>query len=179
MVKAILDGRKTQTRRVVKPQPDGMDKVYEKDFRKDFGGRRYPYGKPGSTLWVRECFAICPEDFKDTGGYIYRADDKYNDYVCSFEWRPSIYMPRKASRITLEITGVRVERLQDISQSDAMSEGVVGREYCPSPDSCVDPDNCGFDAEIHFEKLWNSINGKKYPWDSNPWVWVIEFKKVD
>jgi len=132
MVKAILDGRKTQMRWVVKPQPDGMDKVYEKDFRKDFGGRRNPHGEVGDRVLVLK------------------------------------------SRITLEITGVRVERLQEsITHENILAEGWSVKDDQPITDGSVLDD-----AGEWFKNYWNSINGKKYPWESNPWVWVIEFKVI-
>jgi hypothetical protein len=188
MVRAILEGRKTQTRRVVKPQPSddwmngtnwqeyykpGKHQVLEKNLwvENHETGKEIPcrYGKPGDRLWVRETFNVEPmitdEDFYNT--YlkpIYRADDKWKIIP---KWKPSIFMPRWASRITLEITDVRVERLQDISYADVLAEGT--------------PTLIGFNSprKFQFEQLWESINGKKYPWSSNPWVWVVEFKRVE
>lgn len=187
MVRAILDHRKTQTRRVVKPQPfcprsklcltDPIRGIYyisaaylnSHDYPDGFA-RQYtcPYGMPGDKLWVKETWC----QYK--GMVYYRADDALPD---DWKWKPSIFMPKILSRITLEITGIRVERLQNISENDAQLEGVDG----------IDAD--GFDlsapAKTHwigsknrYQNLWELINGKKYPWVSNPWVWVIEFKRI-
>ena len=160
MVRAILEGRKTQTRRVIKPQPEGMDEVYFRDFRRDFGGRKCPHGQVGDGLWVKEIY------YQDPGGGIwYRADN--DEWLQDHEsWRTPLFMPRWASRITLEITGLRVERLQDITEEDAVTEGLPPREQT------------GFDtARYRYHILWDSLNAKRgYAWDSNPWVWVIEFK---
>lgn len=190
MVRAILEGRKTMTRRVVSPRltPDGMwarddSRGCERLFRHGevaprgakpwwpIGGingaiSRCPYGVPGDMLWVRETWASdvdgCP------AGLSYRADhlDPRGDGPANpMRWRPSIFMPRWASRITLEVTGVRVERLQDITAGDAECEG-------------VDAAHCGrIDA---FERLWDSINSSRgYGWTVNPWVWVVTFKVLD
>ena len=171
MVQAILDGRKTMTRRVVKHmvgfgEPDAWcHRAGAPEFFEIVGDyRQYcPHGQPGDRLWVRETFSECPADFKDTGGVIYRADGKYNEYVLPGEWRPSIFMPRKHCRIILEITAVRIERLQDITELEATHEGIVKR--------------LGVHCRDDFRFLWESINEKRgYGWDSNPWVWVIEFK---
>lgn len=185
MVRAILDGAKTQTRRVVKPQfvmRDG-EPIWP-SYAKRPRGRGFedcPYGQPGGRLWVRENFQPLmaddvPEsewlscDYKTGAGYkvSYPATDGVVEYYdistddafCD-RVTPSIHMPRWASRITLEITGVRVERLQDISAQDAWEEGIP---YSPD----VDP--------IHeFQSLWEFINGAG-SWDANPWVWVIAFR---
>jgi len=187
MVRAILDGRKTQTRRVIKPQPiivgDGLSWPL------------CPYGIPGDRLWVRETFALESSQevsydppFKDgrpllevDGGFEhgtwweqphYKATDpepelSYDGEGPCVKWSPSIYMPRWASRILLEITDIRVERVKDISRDDAFSEGhPFTKPKHP-------------EIKWNFEKLWNSINEKKgLGWDKNPWVWVIEFKAV-
>lgn len=152
MVRAILDGRKTQTRRVVKPRQGMLD---------DWTGLPCPYGKPGDRLWVREtCYFEQPH-----GEVIYRADpgsEKALDpEFTGLRWRPSIHMPRWASRITLEIVNVRVERLQDIRVDDARAEGVTAK------------------WPVHgFRNLWQSINGFG-SWDANPWVWVVEFRNME
>jgi hypothetical protein len=159
MVKAILEGRKTQTRRVIKPQPVLMDKHYFKDFRKDAGGRVCPYGQVGDRLWVRETWL--PFEAQGPNAFLYKADIALIN-LHYLKWQPSIFMPRKASRITLEITNTRVERLHDITGADLLKEGIAHGMG-------------GFKA---YEELWNNINGKKYPWESNPWVWVIEFRRV-
>lgn len=168
MVRAILDGRKTQTRRVVKdtgfyaidPAIHGQE-VATRELKAL--ATQCPYGAPSDRLWVRETFTdeaggIWPY----LGDHIYYRADPLQP-MCE-RWTPSILMPRWASRITLEITGVRVERLQDISEADAKSEGAEPAECCH--------------AHYHgFSKLWESINGKG-SWDVNPWVWVINFERV-
>ena len=136
MIRAILEGRKTQTRRIVKP--NCLSKLS-------------PYGRTGDRLWVRETWGHNPEG----PGYVYRSDGDFDMKFHGDRWRPSIHMPRWASRITLEVTGVRVERLQDINEEDALAEGV----------------------EHAFRSLWESINGPG-SWDANPWVWVVEFRRV-
>ncbi len=195
MVRAILEGRKTQTRRVVKPQPCGgwaFDGVYGKitshhPQRGKFGAflRRgvgtpwpelgilpCPYGSPGDRLWVRETFFSFRHAgvFSTASRIVYRADysgQEDEDYATECHgWKPSIHMPRWASRITLEITDIRVERLQEISEKDAIAEGVVA---CP---------DMGITAVGEYSLLWESINGKG-SWDENPWVWVIEFRRLN
>lgn len=173
MVRAILDGRKKQTRRIVKLREFGRSETRGYDFI--FRDRRglwndysvadlmrkvCPYGAPGDRLWVRETFGLpspcrcgtCePLNKKHVS---YRADYTGERFVD--RWRPSIFMPRWASRITLEIVSVRVERLNNISEEDARAEGVA---------------DCAA-----YKILWNKINGPGKDWKSNPWVWVIEFK---
>lgn len=164
MVRALLDGRKTQTRRVVKPQPTATREEAIRTYGKGgtfileagFFGVRCPYGQLGDRLWVRETWGAC------AGSPVYRADD---NATCpdGGRWKPSIHMPRWASRITLEVTGVRVERLQDISEEDAIAEGV--------PEQRGDP--------WAFQCLWDSINGarERCSWAANPWVWAITFSR--
>ena len=177
MVRAILDGRKTQTRRVAKP----LDITC-------------PYGSPGDRLWVRETWTPDHAAFYPHFPVCYRAGfgpeyERKNGHVWSSEqnawfpwkWRPSIHMPRWASRITLEITGVRVERLNDISEEDAIAEGIHqfaalslwGNDPKGTPAKLV-----GGNPQEAFALLWESINGEG-SWALNPWVWVIEFKRVD
>lgn len=184
MVRAILDGRKTQTRREMKARIPpwitsfGYDAFCDRN-RGEIAGRGShpehgpaanffvcPFGKRGDRLWVRETFAV-PEGSTELGDVAYRAD---HPEPTSAPWRPSIHMPRWASRITLEITGVRVERLQDISNSDIIDEGIHNRS--PGPEY-----SDGYPASLRemFEHLWNSTGGN---WGANPWVWVIEFKRV-
>lgn len=164
MVLAILDGRKTMTRRVVKPQPEpDTDCPHHVGTGIERKARICPYGKPGDRLWVRETFCSFPD-----GNIFYRAD---NDERAPMKgWKPSIFMPRALSRITLEIKNVRVERLQDISENDAKAEGTDGERYLGQ----------GFDHCVYreaFRTLWESINGPG-SWESNPWVWVVEFKQI-
>jgi hypothetical protein len=184
MVRAILEGRKTMTRRVIKPHPtlfNGRAGGHDCGWPIDERGRLVacPYGQPGDRLWVRETFQTL-EDFAAKDATYYRADGKKitalvdgDKYDLSHKWRPSIFMPRALSRITLEITSVRVERVQDISEADAIAEGCIA-----SNDDLTDG---YFDipARSFFEDLWDSINAKLgYGWDANPWVWVVEFKRV-
>ena len=162
MVKAILDGSKTQTRRVIKPQPWDMDKAYFKVFRKDFGERVCPY-EIGDHLWVRETWWPSQVDLR---GVYYKADG-----VQCKKWRPSIFMPRWVSRITLEVTGLKVERIQEITEEDAKAEGVPIIHTEIEDISWYRPS---------FATLWDSLNAKRvYSWESNPWVQVITFKCIE
>ena len=179
MVRAILDGRKTQTRRVIK----------EKLMRGEGAHvNNCPYGKPGDRLWVRETwqgplfYDEIPEDwnsdkYKTPEYCYYKASGDSCDFTDSDDnfverWSPSIHMPRWASRILLEVTNVRVERLQDISEEDAIAEGVdgeneaakIGAEWYEKPKRA-------------YRRLWKSINGTG-SWDLNPFCWVIEFKVI-
>lgn len=215
MVRAILEDRKTHTRRIVTPQlPEnaclaelhGQDYLVEElrgklSWFESIDGDAYPcdrkdaiqcpYGQPGDQLWVRESFSFheAPTDpyFLPHGtpgealGIHYWADGNP-------EWgnwdkpKPSIHMPRRASRISLELTGVRIERLHAITEADAKAEGVETDEFmefldwahsvAPRDVSCEFPTLRG-----EFQKLWEKINGTD-SWDANPWVWVIEFAKV-
>ena len=199
MVRAILEGRKTQTRRVVKdkdiPHRSGFHAFPELDC---------PYGQPGDRLWVKEGYARWFDD------YIYRATPPSSTLIdfTKHKWNNARFMPRSASRITLEITDVRVQRVQEISENDALAEGVncdsglecpdcgwLGwedsrgvKEVDPDEDSCFSCPKCGELTAHHpldeqnrmeFHKLWDAINGKKHPWASNPWVWAITFKRID
>lgn len=182
MVKAILEGRKTQTRRVIKPQPErgvickcpGDDKLFSNfEMYKDASKGGWipigktifcPYGQAGDRLWVRESFG---EPFGKGLGIIYRAD--YDDGNLH-KWKPSIHMFRKDSRITLEITKIGVEELMKIDINDIHDEGIRLPE-----------DRVGYWGKLYvdtFHNLWDSINGKKHPWASNPWVWVVAFKII-
>jgi len=178
MVRAILDGKKTQTRRVIKSQIN-CNRVYHAEQDRwlfyDISNDSYdleldikcPYGKPGDKLWCKETFVRQYTGFDY--GIIYKADGiKISE---DMKWSPSIYMPRWASRIILEITGIRVERIQDITEEDAKAEGCeIGHGLT---------DDSPFFAREAFQKLWDSINAKRgYGWYENPWVWVIEFKVI-
>ena len=148
-----------------------------------------PYGQPGDRLWVRETWMAFDKD-----RIHYRADyafDPKGDKEAGITWRPSIFMPRSASRITLEITDVRVQRLQEISEDDAEAEGVEDyhlrncRVFSPTYNSegvCVDPGDCtcsNYSYQESFADLWDSINAKRgLGWDKNPWVWALSFKRV-
>lgn len=177
MVRAILDGRKTMTRRVVKGRDIrvGIGTVTHRKRRAD--GDHWeplpcPYGQPGDRLWVKETWADTRTECK-RNPVSYRATwNADDDFDRGFNWRPSIFMPRWASRITLEITAVRVERLQEITEEDAVKEGVIP---CVEPDVVEHPPGC----VCNFRNLWNSINAKRgFGWDSSPWVWVVSFKRI-
>lgn len=174
MVRAIMNGRKTQTRRVLKSPAWDIDREFNDDgwpLACDYkDGRWYPvkcpYAQPGDLLWARETFCSIKNDKT-----YYKAD---NAIIGCHKWKPSIHMPRCASRITLEITDIRVERLQDISEKDAIAEGVTdpsaGTDYQAPPD-------CDYKSGpvTWFAMLWSRISGIE-SWRQNPWVWVIEFK---
>lgn len=223
MVRAILDGRKTQTRRIVKQVPHwehcgkdimewGLSDCYTEedgthwlDIQTDVDDNSHkeifcPYGQPGDRLWVRETwtFGTGPVGDEppgpDNSAIIYRAswDVEVPETPLDGAWKPSIHMPRWASRITLEITGIRVERLNDISEGDAIDEGInsirtheFDRKHFPEWrkefDNAIknrDKPLIGPLPSTVFRSLWESINGPG-SWDANPWVWVVEFRKVD
>ncbi len=230
MVRAVLDGRKTQTRRIapisqLKIEPYERDMVtWNVQFSKAFkgvtgsysGGRLSeseakrviasqfcPFGAVGDRLWVRETFAghyIDDDQIQDIKDGRDKASDlcEYRaDYPSGAQalegWTPSIHMPRWASRITLEITGVRVERLQDISEGDAKAEGLAEITKDGSLFKFGIPDRDGYPGNDDngwpwtewernpvdaYRKLWQSIYGAD-SWQANPWVWVIEFKRVE
>lgn len=167
MVRALLDGRKTMTRRIVKPQSrivvhDNGQALTDRGWLPELDN---PYGNVGDRLWVRETFDA-PPGSDNPGEVVYRAD--YDHREPQHTWQPSIFMPRWASRLTLEIESVRVERLQDISEADAHAEGV----------SIIGPDGDHFeDYRDGFAWLWGKINGPG-SWDKNPWVWAISFRRL-
>ncbi len=198
MVRAILDGRQTMTRRVVKPQPirircqSGQGECYDAwpngnscltwdDVLLDpiYYAKcgHCPYGQPGDRLWVRETFAEYGTSRKHPNigsPILYKATYKPSD--CDDLWRPSIHMPRSASRITLEVTDVRVERVQEISGAGAVAEG-CGKGI---PDYQLLHEGGYRKARHEFSALWDSLNAKRgYSWESNPWVWVVEFKRME
>lgn len=196
-VRAILDGRKTQTRRVVQPQRFWGGELMAlwggSDGRWVWNAPDYPdgpedeitcpYGTIGDRLWVREAFFDHGPIGSDGDTPIearieYKASiwDRDNGLDGDGGWKPSIHMPRWASRITLEITNIRVERLQDISEADAKAEGV---EPVTQPSSRVPGTAATIcTATENFAWLWDQINGKKHPWAENPWVWVVEFRRA-
>jgi hypothetical protein len=177
MVRSIREGRKTQTRRVVKPQPN----------RRPYPVllQTCPYGVPGDRLWVRETLRThgyfgfplgeCPQVKPMQGRVWSYAADEVPDWTGS---RPSIHMPRWACRLVLELTAVRVERLQDISEADAKAEGVDLR----TPSHYDKQGRVVARAATYvvaYRTLWNSLNAKRgFGWDVNPWVWVLEFKRL-
>ena len=178
MVRALLAGTKTQTRRIIKPQHLAFFNQDAAAMLSDWNERPLPYGQPGDRLWVRETFGHfeCNQHFKPGCNVYYRADGNCLELE---PWRPSIHMPRWASRITLEITSVRVERLQEISEADAIAEGVT---RLPGGDMWT----AGgiYDGPLHdanpcgaYRRLWESINGPD-SWAANPRVWAIEFRRV-
>ncbi|MFO6991719.1 hypothetical protein P3C81_28230, partial [Pseudomonas aeruginosa] len=212
MVRAILEGRKTVTRRVVTPQPDFLGSMVDPNtpFKTLDAGLHAritcPYGQPGDRLWVRETWTdvnMCgapalayraDEDIRDLMEEPGFLDDRgafnYDDprvkpypFACWYaeldqaRWRPSIHMPRWACRILLEITAVRVERLQDISEEQALAEGVRGEPCDHARQACADIGCWGDTAKGAFGFLWESLNGEG-SWAENPWVWVVEIKRV-
>jgi hypothetical protein len=194
MVQAILraDNPKTQTRRVVKPtqsspkippllmepwlingeqetDDDGLPCWVGYHHAYPTGEKWFscPYGKAGDTLWVRETWCRLWFNQENDWQTFYAADDNL-DYVreaARGQWKPSIHMFRRDSRISLRLTDVRVEQLQDISEEDAEAEGVQ--------------DSADHSHREWFARLWDGINGKKYPWSSNPWVWCLSFERVN
>ncbi len=193
MVRAILDGRKTQTRRIVKNicDPILIDDILPADPKGFwcFHGNDpsvcidCPYGEVGDRLWVRETWApVSTFDPSPETGALYRADPMYDGANVEWSWKPSIHMPRWASRITLEVTGVRVERLQEITNDDCVAEGItaIGKGVRLSNGSYAQAgryENKASTVRQLFSELWESINGPG-SWSLNPWVWVIEFKRV-
>ncbi|HDQ4745546.1 TPA: hypothetical protein ACXJOU_000673 [Pseudomonas aeruginosa] len=192
MVRAILEGRKTVTRRVVKPQPDFLGSMVDPNtpFKTLDAGLHAritcPHGQPDDRLWVREAWAadaqvdaIAPRDLSQGEPIWYPADFSVRQTGCSMiskgRGRPSIHMPRWASRILLEITAVRIERLQDISEKQALAEGVEleGEGVCWAGAAGTASDS----PVESFRLLWELINGAG-SWNANPWVWVVEFKRV-
>lgn len=192
MVRAILDGRKTQTRRIVKPQ----EAILTDDMARTFGVRppkvenfpvvKSPFGGPGDRLWVRETHALrdCQPHGYPQCVISYEADQasmladmgeadplQRVEYEAPARWRPSIHMPRWASRITLEVTAVRVERLQTIKDFDAYQEGAQSEAGTITGPYCMS-------YAQGFRTLWQSIYGPG-AWAENPWVWVYSFRKVN
>jgi hypothetical protein len=211
MVRAILEGRKTQTRRIVKGSPVrvtqfiGRDDKPTHEFCLQLPHNRVinkhvrcPFGQQGDRLWVRETWA------KNDKGIFFKADFSeatINAAPPDWKWKPSIHLKRSDARLTLEVTGVRVERLQDISEADAIAEGAMFTDYgkrcfhdwqgpgqCPSEHHqqregwsmipTESSDDCLGTARAAFGNLWDSINKDRAPWESNPWVWVVEFKPI-
>lgn len=196
MIPPIMDGRKTQTRRVIKPQP-GCGPGYQ-----PVNVLLCPYSQVGDLLWVRETWAYITDPFAISVGIRYRTDGAeqffgsdnpklipngrtvYNhcskNYPDCVRYRPSIHMPRWASRITLEITDVRVERVQEITAAEAEAEGFVSTSYKDAPKGSI-----GFPAQVavariaigQFAGYWKILHGAG-SWDANPWVWAISFRRI-
>jgi hypothetical protein len=204
MVRALLAGTKTQTRRIVKPQPSlhhylqpmwgtspppnpvefGEKWLWREagpDYPDDASDNRHcPYGVPGDRLWVRETWAA-QHDFDSFKPSEINWDARWH-YLATEErggllWRTPIHMPRWASRITLEVTGVRVERVQDISEEDAKAEGVTLGELVDVLANGEPSKAVYFDARTAYAHLWCAINGAD-SWKANPWVWAISFRRV-
>lgn len=183
MVRAILDGRKTQTRRVIKEKHRAGSMASQMRFQ------LCPYGQPGDRLWVRETWGLHDQGFdtsEESSFPIYRAD---TDRPEPARWRSSIHMPREACRLVLEVTDLRFELLQDISEADAIAEGInvirIGSGYHDRY-TAVDrswSDAIEQDPDIHatahaaYRELWTSIKSAE-SWNDNPWVWVIKFARV-
>lgn len=189
MIRALLDGRETQTRRIIKDLDPGCihpDGYRMGDTLRTRSGKTFlsKYGLQGDLIWVRETTCIAPKRFAtpdkscipDYDGdlrYVsYRADghpeDAMRDY--KLKWTPAIHVHRWASRITLELTDVRVERLNDISEADAVAEGCISTAVV----NAAGDDYTGLYASEHYMNLWDSINGTG-AWDKNPWVWCLSF----
>lgn len=182
MVRAILDRRKTCTRRVIK-LPENMDGIpvgKGGDSSNPLGFMypgciKRPQYQPGDILYVRETWKKAPN------GYYYYEDWQRNDIADVTKWKPSIHMPKEAARILLKVTDVRVERLQEITEEGAKKEGAIdNRGFIHSPDNEYDSVHT---AREHFAEIWDSTikksNLDRYGWDANPWVWVIEFERCE
>lgn len=202
MVQGILEGRKTQTRRIIKHQPTidpqtgdwlvkglaGNEEVHPIEDWVKLQPKDCPYGQPGDILWVRETWAPFTAVIRVPRDYHYKASKDAN--LNGGKWKPSIHMPKAAARIWLEVVSVKVERLTDITEEDAIAEGIEGsaeegyesyeivhegkHKGKPSPHSIFNNRL----AKFSFTELWESINGVG-SWQANPWVWVIEFKRVE
>jgi hypothetical protein len=206
MVRAILAGRKTQTRRAIKPQPaddiaphvfpNAAVQGWRSSLRHAYGATTShfcPFGQPGDRLWVRETWGLVPSSaYRASVGVdqtvnpaqphdaaIYR--EGFDRASGGIRWRPSIHMPRWASRLTLTITDVRVERLQRISEADARAEGVsLANGLTSGHLSSAEVASIG-DSSLRrgYANLWNSLNAARgYGWDANPWVWVVSFERT-
>ena len=205
MVRAILDGRKTCKRRILKHDVESiLNSPYHKkhpevEDRQIISKLCQPPYQPGDILYVRETFAWCPcwdcgfdtipdgcrhpviydSKKREHGCYMYRASCEDNEYPSADTWHPSIHMPKEAARIWLKVTDVRVERLQEISEDGAKAEGA----------NFKNGKNVGFEEKMNrtaierFTEIWNSTIKKsdldRYGWDANPWVWVIEFERCE
>lgn len=184
MVLAILTGQKTQTRRIYKPSEckscGNVGEIHRllksgdmsiRPCPKCHGEIKCPYGAIGDRLWVREGYADILWDITASGKeirkIIYKADEQHDATIIHPTWKTPLFMPRAASRIELEITGIWIERLRSISRGDCIAEG------CPFPNMQTN-DPIGWYAD-----LWESINSQKHPWSDNPRVWVVQFKRVE
>ena len=176
MVQAILAGRKTQTRRVVKEKMTTavLDYAMENNKPTDEFIERNCNLKKGDILWVRETFAKVPQTAFGEN-FIYKSTF---DRTFSGPWKPSLFMPKEAARIFMKVTNVRVQRLQDINAAHSGAEGIVEVKF--EYHKSINPRVVEMTAQIMaFRDLWDSINAKKHPWESNPWVWVYEFERIE
>ena len=185
MIRAVLEGRKTVTRRAIKVQPhidaSGNFCVGSSNYGQDLCGKPVtkhfingccPYGKPGDRLWVREAWArIRVAQAPDQEWVVYREGDNRTDY--GGPWKPGIHMFRRDSRILLEITDVRVERLQDITEEQALAEGI--KKHSDGGYHVEDGKHYSDCPVESFAGLWSSVGGD---WDANPWVWCVSFKRI-
>ncbi|EPY7180480.1 morphogenetic protein [Klebsiella pneumoniae] len=218
MVRALLDGRKTQTRRIMKVQPEsnqlGLLLITDSTKHSDIGKYHWaesnatgnhvrsklfscPFGAVGDRIWVRETWSSDFANYYPNDRVWYAADNNRrldievvdgvrgiyspeSDVHVPFRWQPSIHMPRWASRILLEITDVRVERLNAISEKDATAEGVppAGSLLPDYPGTFLTPKGDFATAKVAFQRLWESIYGEE-GWKANPWVWVISFERIE
>lgn len=221
MVQAILAGQKTQTRRVVKPQPEdtrakgklidhigdyctgspesGKAYYWHSGFGWNSSEALFPKAHKGDIFWVRETWQQDYHWTQGEGGYVFRADNPPKSMMLNEKWKPSIFMPKAACRLFLEVTDVRVERLQDISEADMIAEGIrvpvsekgnaVLRLSGKNPPLHFLPDGAlkdSYDGELtqydflkaEWAALWSDINGRE-SWDANPWVWVYTFKQIE
>ena len=206
MVRAILDGRKTQTRRAVKPQPlqdqpELRNGIVHWPTRVATVEETCPYGQAGDVLWVREKWAKSINNtlYAADHGSVERIGDGPRDVTDEWDWdrnvpnrwKPSIHMPRASCRLRIEVVSVRVERVQEISEVDAIAEGVQSeRDHYGDPAinekylgtiawHRYDEKACSAMSAVEsYSTLWDSINGKG-SWASNPWVWVVEFKRTE
>lgn len=220
MVRAILDGRKTQTRRIVttrhpvtcigssdeRDDPSSWGYFFDgpdhngymvlgrgHDEREDHGRISIPcpYGAPGDRLWVRETWCLAHPDYhteeegerlgrpmRDGRWCHYAATDDVDENDGRSPWRPSIHMPRWASRLTLEVAAIRVQRLQEITDEDTRAEGVTFGEMQPAIINGEPGRAMIFKARDAFAYLWNAINGDRALWSSNPWVWAVTFRRA-
>jgi hypothetical protein len=198
MVNAILDGRKTQTRRLVKVSHRGAA-GFNVCFRKSTGEFTGVYDwndeesmyedktpapcQPGDILWVRETWCQLPISpgghTRIPGRYYYKADPEMRPEGWRGNWKPSIHMPKEAARLYLKVKDVRIERLQEISEDDALAEGADAGEYLDEHGNLMDV----YYPHEDFVRIWNSTVKKAdlpcYGWDANPWVWVIEFERIN
>ena len=186
MVRAILTKQKTVTRRVIRGVSPGADRPLAMCGAVSFSdtGRwiACPYGAPGDRLWVRETWR-----YESDGVAMYRADVR-DELAHRAKWRPGIHLRREHARLFLAVEDVRVERLHDITEADAVAEGIrpwrLGgdrvrfAELREGGDPAVPWDEMSDTARARFELLWQKINGKRAPWESNPWVWRVAFRRL-